>query len=94
MNFMLKIQNLSVYVENKHILQDISLDFSLGKTYYLLGKNGSGKSSLAFSLMGHPKYKMESGEIILDGESITNVTPDIRSAKGLFLSFQHVPEIK
>lgn len=63
---MLQIKNLSVRVEEKHILRDISLEFSLGKTYFLLGKNGSGKSSLAFSIMGHPKYTVESGSIAID----------------------------
>jgi Fe-S cluster assembly ATPase SufC len=57
---MLQINNLGVEVENKKILEKITLDFEIGKTYFLLGKNGSGKSSLAFALAGHPKYKIVS----------------------------------
>lgn len=91
---MLQIQNLSVSVEEKEILRDISLDFSLGKTYFLLGKNGSGKSSLAFSLLGHPRYTISHGTINIEGKDITAESPDIRSHAGLFLSFQHVPELK
>jgi Fe-S cluster assembly ATP-binding protein len=91
---MLKIQNLTVAVEEKIIVRDISLEFLPGKTYFLLGKNGSGKSSLAFSLMGHPKYRITTGEIIVDSLDVTKSTPDIRANAGLFLSFQHVPEIK
>lgn len=63
---MLQIKNLNVRVEEKEILRDVSLDFSLGKTYFLLGKNGSGKSSLAFSLLGHPKYTISSGTITVE----------------------------
>ncbi len=53
---MLSLQNVSVHVGEKEILSQISLDFALGKNYCILGKNGSGKSSLAMTLMGHPSY--------------------------------------
>ncbi|MDR0283144.1 MAG: ATP-binding cassette domain-containing protein [Candidatus Peribacteria bacterium] len=53
---MLEIKNLSINVREKEILSQISLDFGLGKNYCILGKNGSGKSSLAMTLMGHPNY--------------------------------------
>lgn len=53
---MLNINNLSVEVDKKIILDSISMDFELGKNYCIIGKNGSGKSSLAMAIMGHPKY--------------------------------------
>ena len=68
------------------------MDFPLGKVTAILGHNGSGKSSLAFALMGHPRYQT-TGEILLDGVDISGLTPDKRHEKGIFLSFQNVPEI-
>ena len=60
---MLSIKNLSVQIENKTILDNISMDFELGKNYCIIGKNGSGKSSLAMAVMGHPKYSIINGNI-------------------------------
>lgn len=76
---MIQIQNLQVSVEGKEILRNIDISFEKGKTYYLLGQNGSGKSSLALTLMGHPKYRIEDGTMTLDGENIATMTPDERS---------------
>lgn len=61
-------------------------------TTAILGHNGSGKSSLAFALMGHPRYKC-SGRLMLDETDITELSPDERHRKGLFLSFQNIPEL-
>ena len=55
---MIHINNLSVYIQDKKILDEISLQFEKGKNYCVLGKNGSGKSSLAYTLMGHPSYEI------------------------------------
>jgi len=60
---MLQVQNLSVKIGDKPILTDVSLSFESGKTYFLLGKNGSGKSSLAYTISGNPKYKVTAGDI-------------------------------
>ncbi|NCP76802.1 Fe-S cluster assembly ATPase SufC [Candidatus Gracilibacteria bacterium] len=91
---MIQIQNLRVSVEGKEILRNIDISFETGKTYYLLGQNGSGKSSLALTLMGHPKYYVEEGIITIDGENLATMTPDERSHKGLFLSLQNIPEVR
>ena len=58
--FMLEIKDLSVEIEQKKILDDVSLSFETGKNYCLLGKNGSGKSSLALTIMGYPGYEIVS----------------------------------
>lgn len=76
---MIQIQNLRVSVEGKEILRNIDISFEIGKTYYLLGQNGSGKSSLALTLMGHPKYSIEQGVMTIDGENLATMTPDERS---------------
>lgn len=66
---MLKLDKYTVSVENKVVLDNISLDFALGKNYCILGKNGSWKSSLAMSIMGHPKYENMAGEIVLSDDA-------------------------
>ena len=91
---MLSIKNLSVEVEQKAIINDLSLSFELGKNYCVLGKNGSGKSSLAMTIMGHPAYKITNGDIILENQSILEMSPDQRAKSGIFLAMQHIPEIK
>lgn len=90
---MLSIKNLSVSVEEKQILNQISFDFLDGKNYCILGKNGSGKSSLAMALTGNPKYEIREGEMWLDGQLLNDMSPDERSRAGIFLTFQNIPEI-
>lgn len=91
---MIQIQNLYVLVEWKEILRNIDISFEIGKTYFLLGQNGSGKSSLALTLMGHPKYQVQEGTMMIDGEDLRRMSPDERSHKGLFLSLQNIPEVR
>lgn len=91
---MLNISNLSVSIADKNILDDISLAFEKGKNYCILGKNGSGKSSLSSVIMGHPSYEVTGGTITLDGEDLLEMEPEERSEKGIFLSFQSITEIK
>lgn len=91
---MLHIEWLTVTVENTTVLSNVSLSFVPGKNYCLLGKNGSGKSSLALTIMGHPSYEVEKGTITLDGESLLEMEPNERAKKWIFLAFQSIPEIK
>ena len=91
---MLTVKNLSVQVDDKTILDTISMDFELGKNYCVIGKNGSGKSSLAMAIMGHPKYKIADGDILVDKTSIMELNPHERAKIGIFVAFQHIPEIK
>lgn len=89
----LEIKNLSVEIENKKIIDNLDLILEPGKINVLMGPNGSGKSTLAQVLMGNPKYKITSGQILFEGENITNLSPNERAKKGLFLSFQSPEEI-
>ena len=90
---MLSVNNLSVSVWDREILNQISCDFDLGKNYCILWKNGSGKSSLAMTLMWHPKYNVTSWEITLDWENLLALSPDKRAKRWIFLAFQNIPEI-
>lgn len=89
----LRIEHLSVEVNQQEILHDISLNIQEGEVHALMGPNGSGKSSLALTLMGHPDYSVTGGDIVLGGESLLETKPDERARKGLFLSFQNPPHI-
>jgi len=89
----IEIKDLHVTVDDKEILKGVNLDITKGEITTIMGPNGSGKSTLANVLMGHPKYKVTSGQILLDGENITNLKADERAKKGLFLSFQYPSEV-
>jgi len=89
----LKIHNLQVSVEKKEILKGIDFEIQPGEVHVIMGPNGSGKSTLANVLMGHPKYTVTAGEIMLDGENITQTKVHERAKKGLFLSQQYLPEV-
>ncbi len=91
---MLTISNLSVKVENKAVLNDVSCQFIPGSNYCILWKNGSGKSSLALTIMGHPNYQIVQGTIDLDGENVLRMSPDQRAQAWIFVAFQAIPEIK
>lgn len=90
---MLKISHISVSVAEKSVISDLSYTFEKGNIYAILGKNGSGKSSLAFSLFQHPRYLL-TGEVFYNEKDITHIGPDKLTSLGLFLSFQNVPEIQ
>lgn len=85
---MLKIRNLRVSVDNKNVVKDINLFISGGEVHALMGKNGSGKSSLALAIAGHPVYEVEDGGVMFEGENLLEMKPDERTRMGIFLAFQ------
>ncbi len=89
----LELKNISVEVAGVEVVHDASLTLEGGTLVLLEGKNGSGKSSLVQAVIGHPHYIVTKGEIILDGEAITQLPPHEKAKRGLFLSFQHVPKV-
>lgn len=90
---MLEIRNLHVSVEGKEILKGVDLKVSPGEIHAIMGPNGSGKSTLSFAIMGHPKYKITKGEILVDGKNVVELPPNERAKLGLFLGFQYPTEI-
>jgi Fe-S cluster assembly ATP-binding protein len=85
----LEIRNLHVSAEDKQILKGLELEVSKGEIHALMGPNGSGKSTLANAIMGHPALDVSDGEIVFEGEEITEAAPEERSRAGLFLAFQY-----
>jgi Fe-S cluster assembly ATP-binding protein len=89
----LELNDISVAVGDKTLLEGVSLSVESGKIHVLMGPNGSGKSSLLNAVMGHPSYTVTAGAILLDGVDITELAPEKKAKAGLFLSLQHLPEI-
>jgi Fe-S cluster assembly ATP-binding protein len=86
----LEIKNLHVALEDgTEIVKGVDLEVDLGQKHAIMGPNGSGKSTLAYALMGHPAYEVTEGQILLDGEDITELGADERAQRGLFLAFQY-----
>ncbi len=85
----LVIKNLHVNIENKEILKGVDLIVKQGEIHAIMGPNGTGKSTLAYTLMGHPSYIVTSGEIWFKGENLLELATDERSRLGLFLAFQY-----
>ncbi len=83
------IKNLHVSIEGKEILKGLNLTVKKGEVHAIMGPNGTGKSTLAYTLMGHPSYEVTQGEIWFKGENILEKKPDDRSRMGLFLAFQY-----
>jgi Fe-S cluster assembly ATP-binding protein len=90
---MLEIKNLHAQVEDKHILNGISLNVNRGEVHAIMGPNGSGKSTLASVLAGKSAYEVTEGEVLFDGKDLLDMDPEIRAAEGLFLAFQYPVEI-
>jgi Fe-S cluster assembly ATP-binding protein len=90
---MLTIRNLKAQVEDKQILKGINLDIQAGEVHAIMGPNGSGKSTLASVLAGRNNFEVTSGEILFDGSDISELSPEDRARKGLFLAFQYPIEI-
>ena len=87
---LLEIKNLHVALEDgTEIVKGVDLKVSSGEVHAIMGPNGSGKSTLAYALMGHPAYEITEGQILFDGEDVTEAEADERAQKGLFLAFQY-----
>jgi Fe-S cluster assembly ATP-binding protein len=85
----LEIKNLHVNIEGKEILKGLDLTIEQGKVHAIMGPNGTGKSTLAYTLMGHPSYTVTEGEVIFKGQNVLELEPDERSRLGIFLAFQY-----
>ena len=85
----LEIKNLHVSIEAKEILKGVDLIVEQGKVHAIMGPNGTGKSTLAYTLMGHPSYTVTEGEVHFKGQNILELEPDERSRLGIFLAFQY-----
>jgi Fe-S cluster assembly ATP-binding protein len=85
----LEIRNLHVLAGDREILKGVDLAVGLGEIHALMGPNGSGKSTLANAIMGHPNLDVTEGQILYRGQDITDVEPDERAHRGLFMAFQY-----
>lgn len=91
---MFEINDLSVSVGEKKILKNINLKFELWRNYCILGKNWSGKSTLALTIMWHPNYKVDTWSVNIEGLDVLEMSPDKRAKLWIFLAFQQIPEIE
>ncbi|MCK5387783.1 MAG: Fe-S cluster assembly ATPase SufC [Candidatus Izimaplasma sp.] len=89
----LLIKNLYAEVDGKEILKGVNLEIKGGETHAIMGPNGTGKSTLASVIMGHPKFIITKGEIILDGKNVLDMAVDERSRAGIFLGMQNPAEV-
>ncbi|MFB6366378.1 Fe-S cluster assembly ATPase SufC [Paenibacillus elgii] len=87
------IDGLKATVEGKEILKGLSLTIKGGEVHAIMGPNGTGKSTLASTLMGHPKYEVTDGTVTLNGEDVLEMATDERARAGLFLAMQYPSEI-
>ncbi|ARJ38243.1 Fe-S cluster assembly ATPase SufC [Sporosarcina sp. P21c] len=89
----LEIKDLHVRIEDKEILKGVTLTINTNEIHAIMGPNGTGKSTLASAIMGHPKYEVTSGSVTLDGEDVLAMEVDERARAGLFLAMQYPSEI-
>lgn len=89
----LTIEGLKATIEGKEILKGLNLEVKGGEIHAIMGPNGTGKSTLASTLMGHPKYEVTAGSVTLDGEDVLDMAVDERARAGLFLAMQYPSEI-
>ncbi|MFD2671416.1 Fe-S cluster assembly ATPase SufC [Marinicrinis sediminis] len=92
-NQLFKIDGLKASVEGKEILKGINLEMNGGEIHAIMGPNGTGKSTLASAIMGHPKYEVTEGAAYLEGENVFDMEVDERARAGLFLAMQYPSEI-
>ncbi|AOW08657.1 Fe-S cluster assembly ATPase SufC [Flavobacterium gilvum] len=90
---MLSIKNLHAAIGDKEILKGINLEVKAGEVHAIMGPNGAGKSTLSAVIAGNENYEVTDGEIFLDGEDLSDLAPEERAHKGVFLSFQYPVEI-
>ncbi|HJR99820.1 MAG TPA: Fe-S cluster assembly ATPase SufC [Flavobacterium sp.] len=90
---MLSIKNLQASIGDKEILKGINLEVKAGEVHAIMGPNGAGKSTLSAIIAGNENYEVTDGEILLDNEDISELAPEERAHKGVFLSFQYPVEI-
>jgi len=90
---MLEIKNLHARIGDREILKGLSLTVKPGEVHAIMGPNGAGKSTLSYILAGKDDYEITEGEVLLNGKSILDLTPNERSVAGLFLAFQYPIEI-
>ncbi len=89
----LVVNNLHANIEDKQILKGVNLKINTGEIHAIMGPNGTGKSTLSSVLMGHPKYEVSEGSIVLDGNNILEMEVDERARAGMFLAMQYPQEI-
>lgn len=89
----LEIKGLGCKVDDKQILKGLDLTVQGGEIHVIMGPNGTGKSTLAQTLMGHPRYEVTGGSITIDGEDVLEMSVDERARAGLFLGMQYPSEI-
>lgn len=92
-NPVLEIKDLRASINKTEILKNLNLKIYKGEIHAIMGPNGSGKSTFSKIIAGHPTYKILSGDIIFNGESILNLEPEERAYLGIFLAFQYPIEI-
>jgi len=83
------IRDLHVNIAGREILKGVNLTVKQGEVHALMGPNGTGKSTLAYTLMGHPGYQVTNGEVVFKDKNILELKPDERSRLGIFLAFQY-----
>ncbi|OHE89691.1 MAG: Fe-S cluster assembly ATPase SufC [Verrucomicrobia bacterium RIFCSPLOWO2_12_FULL_64_8] len=89
----LEIKDLHVSIGDKAVVKGVSLAINQGEVHAIMGPNGTGKSTLAKAIAGHPDYTITEGDVLLDGRSLLEMEPDERARAGLFLAFQYPSEI-
>ncbi len=92
-NVNFKINDLHAKIDEKEILKGINLEINAGEIHAIMGPNGTGKSTLSSVIMGHPKFQVEKGSILLNDEQVIEMSVDERARKGIFLAMQYPQEI-